>query len=147
MDSISRERRTANMAAIRSANTKPEMLVRRFLHQNGLRYRLHSTGLPGKPDIVFPSRRIAVFVHGCFWHGCRKCIDGRRKVRSNADYWSEKICRNRKRDRLNVRALRKLGWNILTIWECEIATQSRLAELASSIKAAAPQRSHRSARS
>jgi DNA mismatch endonuclease, patch repair protein len=135
MDSISREQRTANMAAIRSTNTKPEMLVRRFLHQNGLRYRLHAKGLPGRPDIVFPARRIVVFVHGCFWHGCPKCIDGRRRVKSNTAYWSQKVSLNRRRDRRNVKALRKLGWVTLTIWECETETQRRLVALVNSIKA------------
>jgi len=135
MDSISRELRAANMAAIRSTHTKPEILVRRFLHRNGLRYRLHAKGLPGRPDIVFPSRRVAVFVHGCFWHGCRKCVDGRRRVKSNASYWVEKVSLNRKRDRRNVRELHKLGWATLTIWECEMGSPSRLVALVNSIKA------------
>jgi DNA mismatch endonuclease (patch repair protein) len=133
MDKISTIRRRANMAAIRSKNTKPEMAVRRFLFQKGLRFRLHAKALPGKPDITLPSRRIAVFVHGCFWHGCQKCIDGKRKVKSNSEYWSEKILRNKQRDSRHKKALRRAGWKPLTIWECEVTVAGRLQALLKTI--------------
>ena len=134
MDTISRIRRRANMVAIRSKNTKPEIAVRHYLFRNGLRFRLHAKVLPGKPDIIFPSRRVAVFVHGCFWHGCKNCIDGKRKVKSNSDYWTDKILRNRRRDRRNRKALRDLGWVVLIIWECEVTASSQLLTLFNAIK-------------
>ncbi|WP_407177480.1 very short patch repair endonuclease [Bradyrhizobium sp. STM 3562] len=126
MDKISAIRRSANMAAIRSKDTRPEISVRQFLFRNGLRFRLHSAALPGKPDIVFPSRRVAIFVHGCFWHGCRKCVDGKRRVKSNPKYWTEKLRANRLRDARHKRALQSAGWKCLTVWECEVAKPSRL---------------------
>jgi DNA mismatch endonuclease (patch repair protein) len=129
MDKISAIRRRANMAAIRSKDTKPEMAVRRFLFQNGLRFRLHAEALPGKPDLIFPSRRVALFVHGCFWHGCRKCIDGKRKIKSNSEYWTQKISGNKLRDSRQKKALRRAGWKPLTIWECEVPTPERLQAL------------------
>jgi len=134
MDKISTIRRRANMAAIRSKNTKPEIAVRQFLFRNGLRFRLHAKALPGRPDIIFPSRRVAVFVHGCFWHGCKKCVDGKRKVKSNSEYWTDKILRNRQRDRRSKKALREMGWESLTIWECEVGAPNRLLALLDAIK-------------
>ena len=122
------------MAAIRSGNTKPEIAVRQFLFRNGLRFRLHARALPGRPDIIFPSRRVVVFVHGCFWHGCDKCIDGKRKVKSNSEYWSGKIVSNRRRDRRNKEVLHKMGWDSLTIWECEVGSPNRLLALLDAIK-------------
>jgi len=86
------------MAAIRGKNTRPELAVRRFLHSKGLRYRLHGAALPSKPDLIFPSKRTVVFVHGCFWHGCPDCRAGRREVKSNADYRGPKLARNKARD-------------------------------------------------
>jgi DNA mismatch endonuclease (patch repair protein) len=134
MDKISTIRRRANMAAIRSKDTKPEIAVRQFLFRNGLRFRLHAKTLPGRPDIIFPSRQVAVFVHGCFWHGCKKCIDGKRKVKSNSEYWADKILRNRRRDVRNKKALRDAGWKSLTIWECEVHAPNRLRALLDTIK-------------
>ena len=134
MDKISSNQRRANMAAIRSKDTQPEMAVRKFLFRNGLRFRLHAKDLPGKPDIIFPSRKLAIFVHGCFWHGCKKCIDGKRTVKSNPDYWMSKIDGNRRRDRRNKRALRAAGWRSLTIWECEVPVVKRLTTLLDGIK-------------
>jgi DNA mismatch endonuclease (patch repair protein) len=129
MDTISKTRRSANMAAIRSKNTRPEVAVRKFLFRHGLRFRLHSKSLPGKPDIVLPGRRIAVFVHGCFWHGCKKCIDGKRAVKSNSEYWTNKILGNRARDVRHKRALTKAGWRPLTVWECEVTNDKALSRL------------------
>jgi DNA mismatch endonuclease (patch repair protein) len=119
MDTLSREHRTKNMAAIRSRDTAPELKVRRALFKAGLRYRLYDKRLPGRPDIVFSARSLVVFVHGCFWHGCTKCVDGTRKVKSNKGYWSKKIRTNKERDARNVRKLVAAGWRVEEIWECE----------------------------
>jgi DNA mismatch endonuclease (patch repair protein) len=106
------------MAGIRGKDTAPEMLIRRGLHMRGFRYRLHANDLPGKPDIVFPSRRAAIFVHGCFWHGhdCHLF----KWPRSRVEFWREKISGNMSRDEAAVRALMKGGWRVLTIWECAL---------------------------
>jgi DNA mismatch endonuclease (patch repair protein) len=134
MDTVSHERRSANMAAIRGKNTKPEISVRKFLHARGFRYRLHVKELPGKPDIVFPRKRVVVFVHGCFWHGCPRCRVGQRKVKSNLPYWAEKLARNRERDAAAEAALRSAGWTVLTLWECEAPDQVALKRLANALK-------------
>jgi DNA mismatch endonuclease, patch repair protein len=131
-DRLTAERRGANMRRIRSKDTLPELVVRRFLHRAGLRYRLHARDLPGKPDLVFSARRVCVFVHGCFWHGCTRCIDGTRQVKSNTEYWSPKIEGNRARDERHRRVLRKSGWKVLTVWECECSNPARLRRLATS---------------
>ncbi|GAA5071263.1 DNA mismatch endonuclease Vsr [Roseibacterium beibuensis] len=107
------------MAKVRSQNTKPELAVRRYLHARGLRFRLHRRDLPGKPDMVFPSRRVAVFVHGCFWHqhpGCRRA----KLPQTRADFWREKLEANVRRDAAALAALEILGWTALVVWECEI---------------------------
>jgi DNA mismatch endonuclease (patch repair protein) len=140
MDTISATRRSQIMAAIRSKDTAPELAVRRYLHAAGLRYRLHRRNLPGRPDIVFPSRRICVFVHGCFWHGCSRCIDGRRSVKSNASYWNEKIAGNRQRDERHQQALTALGWSVFLIWECEARDPAALRALADAVYAASSNR-------
>ena len=109
------------MSAIRSRDTKPEMTVRRLLHDMGYRYRVHRRDLPGKPDIVFAGRKKAIFVHGCFWHQheLATCLDGRRP-KSNTDYWTQKLGRNVERDRLNIERLRAAGWETMIVWECQI---------------------------
>ena len=117
------------MSHIRDKNTEPELRVRRFLHAAGLRYRLHVADLPGKPDLVFRSRRVCIFVHGCFWHGCRKCADGRHRAKSNVAYWLNKIRRNRKRDLKNTRALVSQGWTVYVLWECETTGPSQIEKL------------------
>jgi DNA mismatch endonuclease (patch repair protein) len=119
MDTISRLRRSRNMAAIRAIDTAPELIVRRALFKAGLRYRLHDKRLPGRPDIVFPGRQLLVFVHGCFWHGCTKCVDGTRAVKSNTAYWTQKIRTNQERDARNLQKLKAAGWRVEEIWECE----------------------------
>ena len=129
MDRVSAHTRSRMMSRIRGKDTQPELIVRRYLHASGLRYRLHVSSLPGKPDIVFPRRNVCVFVHGCFWHGCSKCADGRRKPRSNRAYWLPKIRRNKQRDRLHMRRLRAARWRVLVIWECETANRSKLERL------------------
>jgi DNA mismatch endonuclease, patch repair protein len=129
VDKISPERRSRNMAAIRSKDMKPEMIVRRLVHGMGYRYRLHARDLPGKPDLVFRSRRKIIFVHGCFWHQhpARECLDGRRP-KSNLDYWKPKLERNVQRDRQNLSALESSGWSVLVVWECETRCHERLKE-------------------
>jgi DNA mismatch endonuclease, patch repair protein len=108
------------MSRIRNRNTSLEVSVRKYLHSEGLRFRLHDRKLLGSPDVVLASRRVCLFIHGCFWHGCQKCAVGKRRVLSNREFWSAKIVRNQKRDRRNARALRKLGWHVFTLWECEV---------------------------
>nr|WP_294546670.1 very short patch repair endonuclease [uncultured Rhodopila sp.] len=135
MDSLSPAARSRNMSRIRSRDTAPELIVRRFLHKEGLRFRLHVRGLPGKPDLVFAGRRVCLFVHGCFWHGCPHCVDGTRKVRSNTLYWSDKVAGNRARDDRHTAELEAMGWNVLVLWECELRHETRLTGLANQIKA------------
>ncbi|WP_084199490.1 very short patch repair endonuclease [Noviherbaspirillum autotrophicum] len=118
VDKISSERRSENMRSIRSSNTKPELIVRRLVHSYGYRFRLHRKDLPGKPDLVFPSRKAVIFVHGCFWHmhGCPSV----RVPKSNIDYWKPKLERNQERDLQSRSSLERLGWKVLTVWECEV---------------------------
>lgn len=121
------EVRSRIMRAIKSRDTKPEMLTRRTVHGMGYRYRLHRKDLPGKPDLVFPSRRKAIFVHGCFWHG-HDCPHGSRTPKSNRDYWVAKISRNRERDAQSEAALKQDGWRVLTVWECQMKDQEAFRE-------------------
>lgn len=116
-DNRTPESRSALMSRIGGKNTAPELIVRRLLHSLGYRYRLHRRDLPGTPDIVFPGRRKAVFVNGCFWHahGCRIG----RPPKSRRRYWITKFERNRCRDRENLTDLRRLGWRVLTVWQCQ----------------------------
>ncbi|MCJ2188082.1 very short patch repair endonuclease [Novosphingobium beihaiensis] len=118
MDKLTPERRSANMRAIRSKSTKPEMLVRRLVHSLGYRYRLHRKDLPGKPDLVFAGKRKVLFVHGCFWHQHPDCREGR-IPRTRQDYWVPKLAANVRRDRQHQEALTTAGWEVLTVWECE----------------------------
>lgn len=113
------------MSRIRSTDTKPEMLVRRLLHRLGYRYLLHKRDLPGAPDLVFPARRKAIFVHGCFWHQHSNCIDGR-IPKTRRSYWVPKLSRNVQRDREHRTALRRLGWSSLVVWECEIKNEQKV---------------------
>jgi len=117
-DRISAVQRSENMRRIRGADTKPEMIVRRMVHRMGYRYRLHRNDLPGRPDLVFgPSRRV-IFVHGCFWHQHPGCKAGRLPD-SNVGYWHEKLRRNVERDTKAQEDLKRLGWDALTVWDCE----------------------------
>ena len=109
---------SAAMRGNRRINTKPELLVRRTLFRLGYRYRLHRNDLPGKPDIVFPSRRALIQVHGCFWHQHNGCSLGT-MPRTNIPYWSAKLARNVARDRQSIEALEALGWRVLVVWECQ----------------------------
>lgn len=116
-DTRTKDQRRRIMQAVGQKDTGPEMTVRRTLHRLGYRYRLHRKDLPGKPDIVFPGRRKAIFVHGCFWHG-HGCRYGR-PPKSRPEYWLPKLERNKERDAENVEALKSLGWETLTVWQCE----------------------------
>jgi DNA mismatch endonuclease, patch repair protein len=119
-DKLSPERRSANMRRIKSKNMKPEKQVRSLAHRLGFRFRLHRKELPGKPDLVFPSRRKVIFVHGCFWHQHKGCRHGRIPS-SNLSYWMPKLARNVERDAQHLASLEENGWHTLVIWECEAA--------------------------
>jgi DNA mismatch endonuclease (patch repair protein) len=116
--------RRAIMQAVKSKNTVPELTVRRMLHARGYRYRLHDKRLPGTPDICFPSRHKAIFVHGCFWHG-HGCNKGR-LPKSRSDYWAPKIEANRVRDGVKRDQLEALGWSVFTVWQCDLEDPERL---------------------
>lgn len=123
-DKLTPQRRSANMAAIRSKNTKPEIIVRSLAHRLGHRFRLHRRDLPGAPDLVFPRLRKVIFVHGCFWHQHSECREGR-PPKSRPEYWGPKLSRNVARDEKHVSDLKALGWKVLTLWECEVADADR----------------------
>ncbi len=125
MDRISRERRSWNMSRISGVDTTPERFVRSLLHAMGFRFRLHDKSLPGKPDIVLKKHRTLIFVHGCFWHrheACRYCYS----PKSNVEFWQAKFKRNVSRDTEVEHALKKLGWKVLKVWECEVANEKKL---------------------
>ena len=115
------------MSRIRKTNTKPELFVRSLVHRLGYRYRLHRRDLPGTPDLVFPSKRKVVFVHGCFWHQ-HHCPLGTKQPRANPHYWLPKLARNKERDVTTQIALAQLGWSVLVVWECETRSESSLAK-------------------
>ena len=125
-------RRSALMSRIRTRDTKPEKLVRSVLHRAGFRFRLHRRDLPGSPDLVLPARRLAIFVHGCFWHRHAGCSRGA-LPRTRRLFWDEKLSRNVERDRRATMRLVELGWNVLVVWGCEVAQPgilvARLAEV------------------
>lgn len=126
-DTLSPAQRSERMGRIRAKNTKPELYVRRLLHSMGYRYRLHSRKLPGKPDLVFPSRHKVVFVHGCFWHhhpdpSCRRA----RLPKSREEYWRTKLEGNCARDLKNLQELEAQGWTALVLWECELRDEKAL---------------------
>lgn len=118
------EQRHRCMAAIKGKDTKPEMMVRRYLHSRGFRYGLHNRKLPGCPDIVLRKYKTVIFIHGCFWHGHEGCRYYR-LPKTNEIFWSDKIARNRLRDQESVRLLREKGWNVITIWECELRNKDK----------------------
>jgi DNA mismatch endonuclease, patch repair protein len=125
MDKLTPERRSWNMSRIRASNTGPEQSVRSLLHQMGFRFSLRLRDLPGRPDIVLPKWKTAIFVHGCFWHqhrGCRNCV----MPKTRPDFWSRKLGGNVERDRLVARNLRKSGWRVVVVWECELEKIDRL---------------------
>jgi DNA mismatch endonuclease (patch repair protein) len=124
-DVYSPEKRSAVMRRVKSRDTGPERTVRRLLTALGARYRLHRADLPGKPDIVMPGRRLAILVHGCFWHG-HDCARGARVPKANRDYWLGKVGRNRDRDVVSRAALEAAGWRVETVWECELKDEAAL---------------------
>ena len=119
MDRISKDRRSKNMSAIKNSGTKPEILMRKYLTQAGVRYRCNSKSLPGKPDVSAKKWKLAVNVHGCFWHGHKNCKNFR-LPKSNVRFWREKITRNRERDTSNRLDLEEAGFRYFEIWQCEI---------------------------
>lgn len=123
-DTLTLAQRRRCMAAIRGKDTKPELAVRSIAHRLGFRFRLHGADLPGKPDLVFRSRRAVVFVHGCYWHS-HTCKRGRSTPATNAPFWKAKRLRTRERDRVAIARLRRSGWRVLVIWECQL-TRARL---------------------
>jgi DNA mismatch endonuclease (patch repair protein) len=116
--------RSRIMRSVKGKDTTPELVVRRWLHAHGYRFRLHRKDLPGRPDIVLPGRRALIFVHGCFWHG-HDCPRGDRQPKANADYWRKKIDGNIARDRRHLDALAEMGWRTLIVWECETRLKAR----------------------
>ncbi len=119
------EARSNIMRAVKGRDTTPEMIVRRMVHAMGKRYRLHRDDLPGKPDLTFPRLRKIIFVHGCFWHG-HDCKRGARQPKDNAEYWIQKISRNKERDARSQYALTSMGWDVLVIWECQLKDREAL---------------------
>lgn len=125
MDTLTRCERSKQMALVRSKDTQPELIVRKIARSCGYRFRLNVPDLPGKPDLVFPKRNKAIFVHGCFWHG-HNCRRGRNRPQSNTGYWRSKLLRNKGRDQENRRLLRQMGWKLLVVWECQLGNLERL---------------------
>lgn len=119
MDTFSKEKRSWVMSRIRSCDTSPEKIVRSYLHACGYRFRLCNKKLPGNPDIILPRFHTVVFVHGCFWHQCPYCKEGR-LPKSNLPYWEEKLKKNQERDSKNIKKLKKLGWKIIVICNCQL---------------------------
>lgn len=127
VDHLTKDRRSWNMSRIRSRNTKPEMTVRSTLHKLGFRFRLNNKKLPGKPDLTLKKHKTVVFVHGCFWHRCKKCKRAT-TPKTNVDYWIKKFQRNVARDEENYIQLTKLGWKVIVVWECEAKDKDLIKE-------------------
>ena len=124
VDVHDKETRSFNMSRIKAKDSKPEMLVRKFLFSRGFRYKLHDKNLPGKPDLVFPKYKTVIFVNGCFWHGhdgCRYFV----VPKTRSDWWLQKIRRNRELDKQNIAKLENAGWRVLTIFECDLKSHVR----------------------
>lgn len=119
MDRLTTSERSQRMASVKSANTRPELTMRKLLHRFGFRFRVHVRALPGTPDLVFPGLYKVVFIDGCFWHG-HTCRRGQVRPQTNKEFWAAKLDRNLARDQENVEALRQLGWGAFRLWECEI---------------------------
>ncbi len=126
-DTLSKERRSWLMSRVRHSGTKPEQVVSSILHKMGFRFRLNRKDLPGTPDIVLPKYRIAIFVHGCFWHRHPNCSKAT-TPKQNADFWKEKFERNMIRDAQKVNALEALGWRVRIVWECETSNAKELTD-------------------
>jgi DNA mismatch endonuclease, patch repair protein len=124
-DSLTKARRSWNMSRIKGKDTAPEKIVRSILHRLGYRFRLHKTKLPGRPDVVLPKHKTIVFVHGCFWHRHKNCKDAT-MPKTRREWWQAKLEGNAARDRRNQSALRRAGWRVLTVWECETEKPEKL---------------------
>lgn len=133
MDIWDQKKRSEVMSKIRSKNTKPEITLRKALFAKGFRYRINYKKLPGKPDIVFPKYKTAIFVHGCFWHGHDiGCIDSH-IPKTNTSFWIQKITKNKERDKKNIALILSMGWKVLTIWDCEIQQKNNIEYLVQKI--------------
>lgn len=124
MDNHTPAERHRNMAAVRSKDTRPELIVRHWLWRRGFRYRLNDSRLPGHPDLVLRKYRTCIFVNGCFWHGHEGCKDFK-LPQTNTDFWQKKISRNKERDREEQQQLAKMGWHCITVWECQLKKQKK----------------------
>lgn len=127
-DTLSPKERSERMSRIRGKDSAPEMKLRRLVHGMGFRYRLHVKELPGKPDLVFPSKHAVIFMHGCFWHrheGCKLA----RLPKSKLDFWKTKLEANKERDLLHQRQLQNLGWRVLVVWECEMSDMDHVSAI------------------
>ena len=130
MDRLTKQQRSLCMSKIRSKHTGPEITVRKILRENGVKYRLHILGLPGKPDIIIPKKKRAIFVNGCFWHShknCKKAV----MPKTNLRYWKPKLQKNIENQKSNIKKLRKLGWRPVVVWECQLKKGSLKNKLAS----------------
>ena len=125
MDVFTREKRSQIMSRVSGSNTKPEIAVRSLLHNMGYRFRLHRKDLPGKPDVTLPKHKKVIFVHGCFWHGHAGCPRSKRPT-TNQEFWREKLDKNSERDKAAINALKQLGWEITTVWTCEVNDTNKL---------------------
>ncbi len=123
-DKVSKEKRSSVMSLVKSSNTKPEMIVRKFLFAQGFRYRLHEKKLPGKPDLTLKKYKTIILINGCFWHGHETC-GSYQMPKSNEVFWSDKIEKNKARDIETEIKLKKLGWDIIKVWECELRSKRR----------------------
>lgn len=125
LDLFSPHKRSQIMSSIRSYDTKPELFVRSILHRMGFRFRLRQGRLPGNPDIVLPLHKKVIFIHGCFWHGHKNCKRSKRPD-ANIEFWSKKLDGNMARDKRQIRALRRMGWRVLVLWQCQLRNKARL---------------------
>lgn len=135
MDTLTPAERSERMSRVRSKDTKPELTIRHLIHRMGFRYRLHARDLPGNPDLVFPSRSKIIFIHGCFWHRHGTCKNTR-WPKSRLDFWRPKLEKNQFRDMANRRKLRRLGWRVLVIWECQLNRENLAARIRAFLQAA-----------
>jgi len=124
-DVFSKEKRSWIMSSVRGRDTKPEILVRSFVHRMGFRFRIHRRDLPGNPDIVLPRHGKVIFVHGCFWHGHKRCQRSKRPT-TNKGFWNKKLDENIERDKRFQRKLRLMGWKVLVLWQCEVRKPEKM---------------------